>query len=202
MIGRRNRRGLRRGRRLPFGVVLIAMLAAASLPIGVATALVSFDSPPNSDSEDPYAAGHGPHEGGYNANRRPIAHGDSVFGPYALYASSGPEGTCVELELPDRNPPGGGRAFYSDCSSETTAELNAATVSGEEGAVVYGLAPKGTKRVQVDRHGGQDLAATVYPAEPGDDRAFFVESTSDTDVQGVIWALDADGRQIGARPVP
>jgi hypothetical protein len=201
MFEPRNPPGLPR-RRLPSGVVLLAMLAAASLPVGVASALGAFDGAANSDSEDPYAAGHGPHEGGYNANRQAIGGGDSVLGEYTMYSSSGPEGTCVEIEFPDRNPPGGGRAFYSDCSSETNSALNAATVTAGDGAVVYGLVPEQTSRVEIDRVGARDLAATLRPGHAGDDRGFFVESTADSDVEGTIRAIGADDRQIETRPVP
>jgi hypothetical protein len=181
--------------------VLVAILTAASIPFGVATALGAF-SGINADPEDPYAAGHGPHEGGYNTNRRAVGHGESVLGAYTLYASSGPEGTCAELEFPGRNPPGGGHAFYSDCSSETSSPINAATVTGDEGAVVYGLAPKETDRVEVDRNGYADTDATLHTGEPADDRDFFVDSIADPEADGTIVAVDRGGRQIATRPVP
>ena len=189
-------------RRIPLGVVVLAMLAAASLPVGVATGLGAFNERANSDSEDPYSAGHGPHEDGYNTSRRAIGEGQSALGPYRMFSSSGPEGVCVELEFPDRNPPGGGRAFYSDCSDETTSAMNAATVTGNDGAVVYGLVPENARRVEIDRLGAPDLAATIRGGEAGEHRGFFVESMHGPDVGGTIRALDADGREVATRPIP
>ena len=189
-------------RRLPVGVVLLAMVAAASLPLGVATALGALDGGGNSDSEDPFAAGHGPHEGGYNTDRRLIESGESSLGAYRMYVTTGPEGTCVEVELPDRNPPGGGRAFYADCEDDSDSPLNAATVAGEDGAVIYGLAPDVTSRVESDRSRGPDLAATLRAGEPGGGKKAFIESNAGADVGGTIRALDPEGRQLEAEAIP
>jgi hypothetical protein len=197
-------RDLRSGplRRLPLGVVLLAMVAAASLPLGVATALGAFDGGGNPDAEDPYAVGQGPHEGGYNTDRRLIESGESSLGAYRMYITAGPEGTCVEVELPDRNPPGGGRAFYADCEGESDSPLNVATVAGEDGAVIYGLAPEGTSRVEIDRGRGPDQAATLRAGEPGGGKKAFIQSSADADVAGTIRAVDREGRELEAEAIP
>jgi len=188
-------------RRLPLGVVALAMLAAASLPLGVATAFGAFEGSTEPDTADPHAAGHGVHPSRFNSNRQEIGRGDSAFGRYVIYTSTGPEGTCVELELPERNQPGE-RAFYSDCSQQGDPPVNSATLAGDEGTIIYGLVPEEATEVDLDRPGRVSLPATLHRGHRGEDRKFFVASSKERDVVATIRALGANGREIAARPAP
>ena len=181
--------------------MLLAVLAAASLPVGVAVAIDELQTPTNADAEDPYAAGHGPHEDGYNTNRREIGRGESSLGAYVLYRSSGPEGLCAQIEFPALNPPGGGHAYFSDCADEASSPLNAAMVVEGDSAVTYGLVPEETSRVEVPGLTSRVAAAKIYRGSSTDPRKFFVVSTS-PDADGSIRELRDDGGALATQPVP
>jgi hypothetical protein len=188
------------GRRIRPGVVLFAMLAAAALAFGVGTALGAFQANDERGTGDPQAAAQG-HPTHFNTNRQEIGRGDSVLGRYILYTSTGPEGTCVEIELPETTPPGV-RDIPQDCSQAGDPPVNSATLVDEHGSVVYGLVPEGTASVELDRAAGPDLAATLRRGQRGEDKKFFVASSSERDLQATIRAVGPDGQEIAARPVP
>jgi hypothetical protein len=118
-----------------------------------------------------------------------------------MYTSSGPEGACVEIELPALNPSGGGRAFYSDCSEAGDSAVNPATIVDDRGGLVYGVAPDGTARVELDLMGAADRAATVRAAPNGSHRGF-AAAIEDADSSGMVRAVRANGAEISARAIP
>src|SRR5688572_23236459 len=117
MPGRDNNGGSA-GRGVPLRVVLLAMTVAASLPAFVATVVSAHDAGAQPAAAQP-AAG----TAHFNTNRQEIGRGDSALGPYIMYTSTGPEGICAQVELPETSPPGA-RAFYSDCSRERDPPVN------------------------------------------------------------------------------
>lgn len=188
------------GRRIPIGMVLLAIAAAALLALGVATAVGAFAESAEPDTTDRQAADDGRHEAGLNTNRQEIGRGDSAFGPYIMYASTGPEGTCVEIELPETDSPGT-RSFHSDCSRAGDPSVNAAEVGDGNRALVFGLVPEETASVELDRGSSGDLVATLRRGHRGERWRFFVASTPEP-YEGTIRAVDADGRQIATEWFP
>jgi hypothetical protein len=188
-------------RRLPLGVVLLAMAAAASLLLGLAAVVGALEGSTEPDTGDPRAAEPGQHESGLNTNRQEIGRGDSAFGPYLMYASTGPEGTCIEIELPDTTP-GGERAFYSDCSRDGDQPVNSAEIGDGNRTLVFGLVPEDTARVELDRDTGGDLAATLRSGHRGERMKFFVASTPEPYIEATIRAVGADGREIASKSLP
>jgi hypothetical protein len=189
------------GRRIPVGMVLLAIAAVGLLPLGVATAVGALAENAESDTTDRQAADDGQHEASLNTNRQQIGRGDSAFGPYIMYASTGPEGTCVEIELPQTDPPGT-RSFHSDCSREGDQPVNSAEVGDGYRTLVFGLVPAGTARVELDRGTSGDLVATVRGGHRGERWKFFVASTPEPYIAGTIRAVDADGQQIATEWLP
>lgn len=181
--------------RIPLGVVLLAAAAAASLPFGVATAVGAFD-----DSAEPGTNVHGQEQTGFNTNRQEIGRGQSPFGPYIMYTSTGAEGTCVHVELPETTPPST-QAFYSDCSRDGDPPVNSAKIIDRNRVIMYGLVPEDTTSVEVDRATGEDLAATLRQGRRGEGRKFFIASSSAPDVEVSIRAIDVNGREIAAKSV-
>jgi hypothetical protein len=116
-----------------------------------------------------------------------------------MYTSTGPEGTCVDIELPEVGPPGGGRLFYSDCSGAEDPPVNSAKIVDEDRTIVYGLVPQQTAAVELDRGAGKDLPATLHAGQRGEDRKFFIVSSSGPDVEATIRAVGPDDREIAAK---
>lgn len=187
--------------RIPLGFVLLAITAAASLPPFVATAVGALDESAQPETGDPQATRHGLHETRFNTNRQEIGRGDSPLGPYIMYTSTGPEGTCVLVELPETTPPGE-RGFYSDCSRDGDPPVNSAKIFDEDGTLVYGLVPEDTASVELDRGTGADLAATLRSGQRGEGKKFFIASSSGPDVEATIRAVGANGREIAAKSLP
>lgn len=179
----------------------MALTAAASLPLGVATAVGAFDESAEPDTGDPHAAGQGRHQDGFNTNRQEIGRGDSAFGPYIMYTSTGPEGTCVEIELPETDPPGV-RAFAQDCSRDGGPPVNSAELGDGNRTLVFGLVPEDTARVELDRDTGGDLAATLRRGHRGEGMKFFVASTPEPYIEATIRAIAPDGREIASKWLP
>jgi hypothetical protein len=187
-------------RRLPLGVVPLAM-AAATLLLGFAVAVGAFGGNREPDTGDPEAQGPGRRESRLNTNRQEIGRGDSAFGRYIMYASTGPEGTCAEIELPETDPPGA-RSFYSDCSREGHPSVNSAEVGDGSRTLVYGLVPDETARVELDRDRGGDLVAMLRSGDGGEGWRFFVASTPEPYLEATIRAIGADGREIATAWLP
>lgn len=185
----------------PLGLVSLAVATAASLVLGVVAAVGAFDGGTSPETRDPRVAGHGQQESGLNANRQELGRGDSAFGPYVMYASTGPEGTCVEIELPEKTPHGE-RAFYSDCSRDSDSPVNSAEVGDGTRTLVFGLVPEDTASVEIDRETGRDLAGTLRRGHRGEGMKFFVASTPEASIEARIRAIGADGRQIAAEWLP
>jgi hypothetical protein len=118
-----------------------------------------------------------------------------------MYASTGPEGTCAEIELPRTDSPGL-RGFYCDCSREGDSPVNSAEVGDGNRALVYGLVPEGTARVELDRDTGGDLVATVRHGHRGEGMRFFVASTPEPYIEATIRAFGADGQEIATEWLP
>jgi hypothetical protein len=201
-MSKRSNDGGSSGRRFPLGVVLLAMTAAASLPLFVATAVGALDESAQPATGDAQAAGHGLHQTGLNTNRQEIGRGDSALGPYIMYTSTGPEGTCAEVELPETIPRcAGARAFYSDCSRDSDQPVNSAKIIDEAGTVVYGLVPEDTVSVELDRAIGGDLEATLRRGQRGEHKKFFIASSPGPDAAVTIRAVGANG-QIATNSLP
>jgi hypothetical protein len=181
------------GRRIPVGVVLLAIAAAASLPLFVTTAVGALNETAQPGSGDAHAT--------FNSDRREIGRGDSALGPYIMYSSTGPEGTCALVELPDTSPPGD-RAFYSDCSEAGDSPVNPAKILGDAGTVVYGLVPEETASVEVDRGAGTDPRATLRAGQRGEGKKFFIASSPGPDVEATIRAVAPNGLEIAKKSLP
>ena len=188
MMSKRDNDASPSGRRIPARVVLAAVIAVASLPLFVAAAVGALGG-----SAEPGTDDH------FNTNRQEIGRGDSAFGRYIMYTSTGPDGTCVDIELPEVGPPRGGRLFYSDCSGAADPPVNSAKIVDEDRTIVYGLVPEQTAAVELDRGTGRDLPATLHAGQRGEGTKFFIVSTSGPDVQATVRAVGPDDREIAAK---
>jgi hypothetical protein len=198
--------GDKAGRRIPRGLLVVAVLAGFVASFGIAVAIGSIG-----ESEDD-------HPGGPTSKRMLVARGTTPgeIGRWRVWRSFDAGGDeCVEVQLlddplDDRAPeeyrreagvpvPGGG-TLSGGCGSE--AELDLATVSAARETLVYGRAPQAADEVSIEVGGREARRVQLEDPPEGARSKYFGVAVASREGGIRARARDAAGNELRSLDVP